>query len=324
MELRKVYIKQQQNNPSHTHTINIMIRAFFFDNEQQLLSALTKLIGNHYNSTRFIRTPHSNSIAEEFFPSFRRIRHFSLALSGGTVINKMLQYWHDVPSAIDFTYNTDYYWLNECCVPYNDQRSVYGNAHQVFFRHTHIPPEKIHPIRYYGQPEDEAHRYASQLPSSSGIQYNPTLHLTDSDKTLTNFCSPYHCAVITLDDNCMIPSTSVDSPLIFSDAPYYTFKEPHSQLSHIAASMNLLSKIPRIVIALMGEESSQIIEDLYYGNNTHHPMKQLLLQHPNVHILIDNKKMETVIYPDRQHIGYFYPGDCINIPKGTLDDLIKF
>lgn len=300
-----------------------MIRAFFFDYEEQLLYALSKLLNNHYHTTRFIRTPHSSSVVEEYFPLFRRVGYFSLALSGGEAINKMLRYWHNHPSEIDFTYDTEYYWLNECCVPYNDEQSVYGNAHQAFFSHTYIPPERIHPIRYYGQPEDEIHRYAAQLPSSSGIQYNPTFHLEDSNRTLTNFCSPYHCAVITLDNNHMIPTTSVNSPLIFSNTPYYTFKNTDTQHTHIAASIELLSKIPRIVIVLIGQDDSHIIEDLYYGNNTSHPMIKLLLQHPNVHILVDNKKMETVIYPERQSFGYLFPHGKINLTNTPLGEFLN-
>ena len=147
-----------------------MIRAFFFESKWYLFTALTKLLHRHYRSTRFPMIP-DNYYEKEMgilgHKAFRRHLQYTLAISGGDSINELFQFWHEYKDDNTIWHFVDFYWLNECDVPYTDERSCYGNAHRNFFQFTTIDPKKIHPIKVKRQPENEAHRYASQLPLSS-------------------------------------------------------------------------------------------------------------------------------------------------------------
>lgn len=303
-----------------------MIRAFFFENKWQVFLATTKSLFRHYDSTRFPTTEVSDYHYDVnyFFRSFRQKLRYTLALSGGENMGDLYKYWHHHHLSQSYWYNMDFYWLDEQWVPYSDERSNYGTAHKNFFQYTSITPHRIHPINIHYKPEREAHRYASELPSSTGIQYDPTMHLIDSEKTLRGFHSPFYCAIIELDKNGYISSIPFDTPLVFTNDKYYATKDRRTQLPHITATLELLRNIPRLIVLTIGLDRVHIVRDLYYGRNAHHPMLHLLRHHPNVHIFVDNKIMERTVYPDREGIGYYFPYDHFEDRHELLSKLITF
>lgn len=281
-----------------------MIRAHFFHSQEDALSSLTAQLFKHIESTRFIIDPHHS--CDDFSYQGVFLHHegvqFSLALSGGEAGKKIFSFWNKHYLKDAKWSNIDFYWLSENLVPYNSPESNIGEAFRLFFQHSNVAWERIHPIRYNNVPEEEAKRYTSQLPSSRGISYDPTRYYTNQQECVIPYKSNFHCAIIDIESDGQIASVLPTSPEPSEGSKYHLITHPQSGQKEIAASIEILRQTPRILVPLLGKEKAQIIDDLYHLRNTHQPAIQLLLEHPNVHIFTDNTELETTIYPNRRYV----------------------
>lgn len=293
---------RRTRQPSYAH--KNMIRAHFYHNPEDALEGLTQQLFKHIKSTRFIIDPYysiDDLFYQGIFPHTEEVL-FSLAIASGETSKQLFTHWRRRHLKNDIWRTINYYWLDENHAPFTSPENNFGEAYRRFFRHTKINPHRIHPIRYDNTLEEEAKRYTSLLPSSRGLVYDPTRRYTKERPCVTAYKSNFHCAILDIDSNYHITSISPHKSTPCDSAKYNVTPHPASGEKRITAGMQILQKTPRIIVTLLGKEKAHIIEDLYYGRNTHLPAIQLLLEHPNVHIFTDNREMEITIYPNHQYV----------------------
>lgn len=281
-----------------------MIRAHFYRNQDNALEGLTQQLFKHIKTTRFIVDPYHSCDDFSYQGVFLHQEgvQYSLALTGGETGKKIFNHWYKNHLKNEIWNKINYYWIDERLVPYDSNESNIGEAYRRFFQHSNIALEQIHPIRYNSNPDEEAMRYTSQLPSSRGIFYDPTRYYTQEMPCVAPYKSSFHCAILGIGSDGHIGSIFPGSPSPTEEIKYCSTTHPTSGQKRITATMKTLQEIPRIIVPLIGKEKAHIIEDLYYRRNTHLPAIQLLLTHPNVHIFTDNEEMKTTIYPNQRYI----------------------
>lgn len=269
-----------------------MIRIHFYDTQEKAAEGLTQRLFKHFETTRFIAPPRRS------VNDYARQNRFSLALSGGATGAKIFSHWKEKHLNNPHWQETDYYWIDERCVPHESNESNYGTAYRLFFRHSRVATARIHPIRYSQTPETEAERYGRQLPQSKGLFYDPTRYYTGNQPCVIPCYSPFHCAILGVGEDRHIASLFPDTTETTDSAAYRVTRHTPSGKNRITATMNTIEKIPRILVALLGKSKAGIIEDLYYRRNTGLPAIKILLNHPDIHIFTDNRDMEQIIYRD--------------------------
>ena len=281
-----------------------MIRAHFYHTQEAVLEGITQQLFKHIDTTRFIADPHHS--CDDFFYQGVFLHQegvqFALALSGGETTRKLFTHWRKQHLSNQAWNSIDYYWIDECHTPYINKESNFGEAYRRFFQHSNINPSRIHPIHYTPQPQEEIERYASQLPHSRGLYYDPTRYYTNDYPCIAPYQSHFHCAILDIDDNGQITPLLNNTTTPVPTTPYHLLQYPQTRQKHIAATVQTIRETPRIILPLIGKEKAQIITDLYHQHNTHLPHIQLLMEHPNVHIFTDNKELETLIYPNRKYV----------------------
>ena len=89
---------------------------------------------------------------------------FAVAISGGFTPRGMHRLLGEEPFLSDIQWDkTDIFWVDERCVPINDQASNYGTAKKDFLNRIPIPHGHIHPIPVVSSPKDGALLYQQEL-----------------------------------------------------------------------------------------------------------------------------------------------------------------
>ena len=95
-----------------------------------------------------------------------------LALSGGSTPQQLYQYMADnYHDKIDWD-NVHFFWVDERCVPPEDQESNFGAAKRLFFDHINIPSTNVHRMIGEADPEQEAARYAEEIRKYVPLKYD--------------------------------------------------------------------------------------------------------------------------------------------------------
>lgn len=87
----------------------------------------------------------------------------NIALSGGSTPNLLFrELAKHYKSKIDWT-QVRLFWVDERCVPPDDEQSNYGTARALLLDHIGIPETHIHRMRGEAEPEAEVERYSGLL-----------------------------------------------------------------------------------------------------------------------------------------------------------------
>ena len=87
----------------------------------------------------------------------------NIALSGGSTPNLLFREWAEhYKSKSDGTQGLGF-WVDERCVPPDDEQSNYGTARTLLLDHIGIPETHIHRMRGEAEPGAEAQRYSGLL-----------------------------------------------------------------------------------------------------------------------------------------------------------------
>jgi 6-phosphogluconolactonase len=90
-------------------------------------------------------------------------RKFSLAVSGGSTPLRLFELLGtSFRRDIDWG-QTEIFWVDERCVPPDDEDSNYTGAHDALLSKVDIPPENVHRIRGEMPPEEGARAYEEEL-----------------------------------------------------------------------------------------------------------------------------------------------------------------
>ena len=88
---------------------------------------------------------------------------FTIALSGGDTPGPLFSVLGDQHrDAVNWN-NVHFFWVDERCVPPDNQESNFGMTQKVFLSKIKIPEDNIHRIRGEDNPEKEAERYSEEI-----------------------------------------------------------------------------------------------------------------------------------------------------------------
>jgi 6-phosphogluconolactonase len=102
---------------------------------------------------------------------------FSVALSGGETPRRLYEILATSPYRERIHWDEVHvFWSDERYVPEDDPRNNARMARQTLLEHVPIPPDNIHPIRYYNSPQEAAIQYEQELREFFSTS-NPNFHL---------------------------------------------------------------------------------------------------------------------------------------------------
>ena len=118
----------------------------------------------------------SEALAEKILSfvrdSYNRGRRFHIALSGGSTPRILFKQIAAISTLPGWDY-TRIYWVDERCVPEDDEESNFRSANELLLKHINIPREHIYRIRGEENANKESVRYDSlirkQVPEKYGL-----------------------------------------------------------------------------------------------------------------------------------------------------------
>lgn len=103
-------------------------------------------------------------------PAIRRQR-FTLALSGGSTPQQLFRILAQPPYSLTLPWNDMHvFWVDERCVPPEDEGSNYKHARDLWLSHVPLPRSHIHRIKGELGPPAAAEEYAAQLREFAEIE----------------------------------------------------------------------------------------------------------------------------------------------------------
>ena len=210
--------------------------------------------------------PDLDTLAAAFVCDINRYMHENMgqekdvhiALSGGTTplaVFRQLAFSFE-PGNWEHVH---FYWGDERCVPQGSSESNYGNASRLLFDPMGFPPERIHPIRAWEDPEKEAERYGrmlkEKLPLKNGFPVFDWIWLgmgTDG-----------HIASIFPDQ----------MNLFKSDRPCAVAIHPQSGQKRITLTGQVINNARRIAFLVTGKNKATVVNEIVMneGNYLDYP-----------------------------------------------------
>ena len=189
-----------------------------------------------------------------FVSEGRGNRPFNLALSGGETAKLMFQLWREeYANKIQWS-DMVFYWVDERCVPPDDEDSNFGQADRLLFQPLSIPPKCIHRIRGEENPEEEAMRYAQSVKDT----------LPSWDK------QPYFdCAILGVGGDMHTASIFPHlSRLLTDERLYATSQHPETHQQRVTMTGTFILRTPHLLVPILGRSKTAVIERLQKVNST--------------------------------------------------------
>ncbi len=184
------------------------------------------------------------------FAMQRKKGAFSLALSGGGTAQKMFKHWVRHWRADIAWERLRFYWVDERCVPPDDEQSNFFHAKQLLLDPLGIPEEDIHRMRGEGDPQKEARRY--------GMSLKQTLPMANGLPRLD-------CAILGIGDDGHTASIFPNTPaLLKKRAPCAVSAHPQSGQKRITLTGPTLLNAKHLFVALIGREKKPIFKKLFH------------------------------------------------------------
>lgn len=294
-------------NQLHNHT-----------NLEEALEGLTQQLFKHIATTRYITREQviatTISDPEVIVEStlHRPRKRFSLSLPGGKMGRKLLDFWLQKYSNISTWKEVDFYQTNEQYFAPDTTREHDKWEEHPFFSAAHIHPTAIHPILSIGSAERSASLYSLKLPHSHCTLHRPTP--SDSLKeSHSHHYSPFHCAIICVNHDGTLDSTFEHIPQTPISEDYYTTQAPNGE-EHIAASIPLLSQVPRLLV-LIHNNTDNITHitpkpDFFELIESETSLLKLVDNHPNIHTFSDTNVIGNISEINRTTFSYFIISHC--------------
>jgi 6-phosphogluconolactonase len=100
---------------------------------------------------------------EEIEEAGKRIAPFTIALSGGSTPKLLFSVLGDqYASSVNWN-NVHFFWVDERCVPPEDNESNFGMTNEALLSKINIPHGNVHRIKGEEDPEAEAERYSKEV-----------------------------------------------------------------------------------------------------------------------------------------------------------------
>lgn len=173
---------------------------------------------------------------------------FNLALSGGSTARWLFALWQEeYKMMIDWS-RIRFYWVDERCVPPEDEESNYKHAYKYLFEPLGIPQTRIYRIRGEENPSKEASHYSdlleSQLPKKNGLPH--------FDAIILGIGTDGHTASIFSSCNFLLNDIRI----------YAVSQHPDTKQLRITLTGPVILNDTPLLIPVIGEDKKEILERL--------------------------------------------------------------
>lgn len=287
-------------------------------NLNEAFEGITQQLFKHIASTRFITREQLISTSlispEVIIESklYRPKKKFSLAIPGGKIGRKLLDYWLQKHANNPIWKEVIFHQTNEQYFATNTTREQGKWEEHPFFQAAKIHPTSIHPILSIGSAEKSASLYTLKLPHSHSTLHRPTPS-NSLKESHSHHYSPFHCAIICVNHDGTLDSTFEHIPQTPISEDYYTIQAPNGE-EHITASIPLLSQVPRLLV-LIHNNTDNITHitpkpDFFELIESETSLLKLVDNHPNIHTFSDTNVIGNISEINRTTFSYFIISHC--------------
>jgi 6-phosphogluconolactonase len=175
-----------------------------------------------------------------------------IAISGGntpkTLFSVLAEEYKD---RLDWV-KTHFFWVDERCVPPEDQESNYGMTKKFLFDKIEIPDENIHRIKGENIPEKEAARYSAEL--DEYIKYKNKL--PNFDLIVLGIGTDGHTASIFPNQLQLLNSEDVCALGI----------HPQSGQKRVTLTGRVINNADNVFFMITGEDKAKVVSDIVRKN----------------------------------------------------------
>jgi 6-phosphogluconolactonase len=171
-----------------------------------------------------------------------------IAISGGntpkTLFNVLAEEYNE---KIDWE-KIHFFWVDERCVPPEDQESNYGMTEKFLFDKIEIPDDNIHRIRGENSPEREAERYSAEI--DEYIKYKNKL--PNFDLVILGIGTDGHTASIFPDQLQLINSEDVCAVAV----------HPQTGQKRVTLTGSVINNSNNVFFMITGEDKAKVVSDI--------------------------------------------------------------
>lgn len=240
----------------------------------------------------------NQALTHAFVALFQKIpqREVFIALSGGNTPQKLFDLWsEELKQTIDWS-RVQLFWVDERCVPYNDDESNFKMTQWHLIRHLPLTDKQIHRIKGEDDPCKEATRYSNlieeRLPHRQGI---PVF-----DFVLLGVGSDGHTASIFPKDNHRhkpdeLGESKSEEACLNTPKWCSVTQKPDNGQYRITLTMPVINAANHVFVLVTGKEKAQIMNQVL--NHT-----VLSRQYPISHV--HGEHGDVTFFLDRLAAGY--------------------
>jgi 6-phosphogluconolactonase len=174
---------------------------------------------------------------------------FTVALSGGHTPKRTFEWLAKPPFVGEIAWpDVDVFWVDERCVPPDDERSNERLARTALLDRVPIEPTRIHPIRCAGNPLAAAARYDAELHRYAGPEKG-------LDLILLGLGEDGHTASL-------FPGTAVVGEQTRWASEVFLASQ---QMFRVTMTAPFINRAARIAFLVAGAEKAPVVRDVMYG-----------------------------------------------------------
>lgn len=171
-----------------------------------------------------------------------------IAISGGSTPKSLFNVLAEEYSEKINWEDVHFFWVDERCVPPEDQDSNYGMTKKFLFDKIEIPEENIHRVRGESIPEKEAVRYSAEIDEFLKFKNG----FPEFDLILLGLGTDGHTASIFPDQIKLFDSENVCSVVV----------HPRTEQKRITLTGKVLNNALHVIFMITGEDKSKVVADI--------------------------------------------------------------
>lgn len=176
---------------------------------------------------------------------------FHLALSGGDTARRLFRLWaQDYSKKIDWPLMR-FYWVDERCVPPENEESNFKHANELLFKPLQIPASHIFRIKGEVNPEQEAERYTEMVKNRV---------------TLFSDIPSFDCIILGVGNDGHTASIFQNSMELLTDERCYAVStHPVTGQKRITMTGPIILNGATLFVPIVGKGKAQVMADLMHA-----------------------------------------------------------
>jgi 6-phosphogluconolactonase len=184
--------------------------------------------------------------------SAKKMKPFTIALSGGTTPEILFKILGEKYAVTVPWNNVHFFWVDERCVPPENNESNYGMTQRVFLSRIEIPLINIHRIKGEADPENEAVRYAEEISgftrTREGLPLFDLILLGLGEDGHTASIFPGHLEFMNSGKICIVA------------------KHPVTEQKRLSLTGKVINNADNVVFLVTGKKKENVVENLFKKN----------------------------------------------------------